>query len=221
MGREELREKLIERLRRIDLDRTRFVVRDDLDLFSLLVAIVLSQNTTEANSIRAFERIRRETDLDPRKVLGLGERLEDLIKVAGLYRQKAKTIRKIAETFVKIGNEKLRRMSWEELRRLLIGIKGIGKKTADLALLIYKNAPMFPVDTHIRRVSKRLGLSKTSEYDEVSEVLSKIFKPEEYLEMHRRLIALGRLYCKARKPLCSQCPMQDICPKEGVKFGNR
>ncbi len=217
----DLREKLLERLRRVDLNKTRFVVRDDLDLFSLLVAIILSQNTTEANSIRAFEKLKRETDLDPKKILEMGERLEETIRIAGLYRQKARSIRKIAETFLRVGPERISRMSWEELRRLLMGIKGIGKKTADLALLIYKGAPTFPVDTHIRRVTKRLGLSKTSEYDEVSKVLAEIFRPEEYLEVHRRLIALGRLYCKARNPQCSDCPMRDLCPRGGRSDGPR
>ncbi len=90
-------------------------------------------------------------------------------------------------------------------------------KTADVVLLFSANQPTVPVDTHVNRVSKRLGLAPANGgYEEVRLSLQRQFEPKDYLAVHLLLIALGRKYCKARQPFCPQCPVNAYCPSSGL-----
>ncbi len=93
---------------------------------------------------------------------------------------------------------------------------GVGPKTADVVLLFSANKPTIPVDTHVNRVSKRLGLSpQGGDYEAVRLSLQSKFEPKDYLTVHLLLIALGRKFCKAHNPHCSACPVNKYCPSNG------
>jgi len=177
--------------------------------FPVLVATILSQNTTEKNSFAAWKRLEeRLGEITPEKVLELGEELKELIKPVGLQEQKASAILEAARRW-----KELERAIAEGKREELLKIKGIGKKTADVVLMTFGH-PAFPVDTHVMRVSKRLGLAEGS-YDSVSSRLAQLFRGVER-EAHMYLILLGRKYCKAKKPRCDGCPLSDMCPRRAA-----
>jgi endonuclease-3 len=194
------------------------LVADRLDgnPFAVLAAIILSQNTSDKNSIRAYRRLHERLGrVTPEAVLSLSEEeLVEIIRPAGLPRQKARALREAARRILEAGGERvLVEMAPEELRRFLLSIPGVGKKTADVFLSFYRKAPVFAVDTHALRIAKRWGLvGEKAGYDEASKALLEFFGPELAEEAHRLLIALGRRYCTARSPRCSECPLRDICP---------
>ncbi len=184
--------------------------------FAVLVGIILSQNTNDRNSIRAFLRLKKRLGrITPRSVLSISEdKLAEAIRIAGLHRQKARTIREAAKRIIKAGGEKVlvEKPVWE-LREFLLSIPGVGKKTADVFLAFYRKAPVFAVDTHAMRIAKRWGLvDAKAGYDEASRALLEYFGSEHVDEAHRLLIALGRQYCRARRPLCNSCPVGRYCP---------
>lgn len=183
------------------------------DLFKLLVSIVLSQNTSDKNSIKAYDNLEKKIGVTPEKIASTKlEDIEEAIKPAGLYRQKAYVIKQLAEAVLenRLDLKKLKEMSLEEARRYLTSFKGVGLKTADL-LLQLMGKPTIAVDTHAMRVAVRLGLSSKQGYEPVRQALLEVFDPKDYKEAHVRLILVGRKYCKPRKPKCSECPLKDIC----------
>ena len=99
-------------------------------------------------------------------------------------------------------------------------LPGVGPKTADVVLLFSANQLTIPVDTHVNRVSKRLGLAPVKgDYEEVRLSLQSFFNPKDYLAVHLLLIAHGRTYCKAIKPRCTNCPVNTYCPSKSL--GNK
>ncbi len=179
------------------------------DPFSVLVAVILSQNTTEKNAFDAWFSLEKGLGkVTPENVLKAGvEKIEKLIRKAGLQKQKAKAIYEAAKR-------------WEELKEAiargdpkpLLSIKGIGRKTVDVVMMSFGHRA-FPVDTHVKRVAMRLGWASGS-YEKVSEKLKEMFRGRE-MEAHMLLILHGRRICKAKKPECWRCPLRDICPYAG------
>jgi endonuclease-3 len=106
----------------------------------------------------------------------------------------------------------------KEAREKLLSLPGVGPKTADILLLFCAGKPVLPVDTHVSRVSKRLGLVPLNEkkYDSIRTRLEEIYSPENYFAVHMLFIALGRKFCKSLKPLCGQCPLNKLCPSVGL-----
>ncbi|MEM1889501.1 MAG: endonuclease III [Pyrobaculum sp.] len=182
-------------------------------LFELVVAVVLSQNTSDRNAIRAYRRLReRLGSISPEGVLELSlEELEELIKPAGMYKNRARVLKALAEAFRDgvVNPQRLAEMDYEEARRFLTSLPGVGKKTADVVLL-YLGHPAFPVDTHIARIARRWGVGER--YDEVSNWFRKVVPPHKYLEVHLKLIQFGRDVCRARGPRCNVCPVGARCP---------
>ncbi|MEM5827661.1 MAG: endonuclease III [Pyrobaculum sp.] len=182
-------------------------------LFELVVAVVLSQNTSDRNAIRAYRRLReRLGSISPEGVLELSlEELEELIKPAGMYKNRARVLKALAEAFRDgvVNPQRLAEMDYEEARRFLTSLPGVGKKTADVVLL-YLGHPAFPVDTHIARIARRWGVGER--YDEVSNWFRKVVPPHKYLEVHLKLIQFGRDVCRARGPRCDVCPVGARCP---------
>jgi len=185
---------------------------------AMLIATILSQNTNDKNAIKAFNNLVKTLGgkITIESILNTPlERIREAIRVAGMYNKRAKTIKEVA-FYIKsrLGGslEDILSLPLEEARRKLMSIPGVGSKTADILLLMYYGKPTFPVDTHIKRVSRRLGLvDSRADYEEIRRKLMEIFNPEDYLEAHLRLIMLGRKYCKAGKPNCSLCPLNDMC----------
>lgn len=184
------------------------------DLFKVLVATIISQNTTEKNTFRAMQRLEEKIGIDPFKLASadVGE-VAEAVSPAGLQLQKAVAIAAAARLIVEKYGGDIRRMlqrGEEAVREELGGLRGIGEKTVDV-LLANSGFPVFPIDTHVRRVARRLGLSEASSYSKMREDLHAFFRPERRLEAHLLLIKLGREVCKPRKPLCPECPLNDLC----------
>jgi len=192
-------------------------VSADHNPFETLIITIISQNTSDRNTEKAFEKLSKTFPITP-EALAKAEtsKIEECLKVAGLYRNKAKIIRQVSKIIMeKFGGklEEILALPFEKARETLMQLPGVGPKTADVLLLFSANKPTIPVDTHVNRVSKRLGLAPADgDYESVRESLQKLYKPEEYFEAHILLILLGRKYCKARKPLCKSCPVKTLCP---------
>lgn len=186
--------------------------------FEMLIATVLSQNTNDRNSGRAFRNLSVKFPINPKDLASIDVReIEKAIRVAGLYRNKSKKIKQISQIIYEKFNGSLDfiySIPLKEARRILRELPGIGPKTADVLLLFCANRPILPIDTHVNRVSKRLGLVPLkADYMETQKTLQTLYKPEEYLSVHLLLISLGRKFCKARKPLCEQCLVSTLCKK--------
>lgn len=146
--------------------------------------------------------------------------IEECLKVAGLYRNKAKTIEQVSKIIIENFQGDLTQvlsLPFEEARKALLQLPGVGPKTADVVLLFCAEKPTIPVDTHVNRVSKRLDLApKNGDYEAIRKSLQKLYDPKDYLSIHVLLISLGRTHCKARNPLCKQCPVNVLCPSRHV-----
>jgi endonuclease-3 len=189
------------------------VWRSEGDLFALMVSVVLSQNTSDKNAFRALENLKKRLGkITPKALLDLSEEeLAELIRPAGMHRQRARYLKALAEAFIKydISPKKLIEMGAAEARRFLLTLPGVGKKTADV-VLVNLGLPAFPVDTHITRIARRWGVGKS--YDEISRWFMERLPPERYLEFHLKLIQFGRDVCTARRPKCEICPIGARCP---------
>jgi endonuclease-3 len=176
------------------------------NVYQLLVAVVLSAQATDAGVNRAteplFEKIKT-----PAEMVALGEKkLIGYIKTIGLYRTKAKNVIALSRLLVeKHGGEVPR--SHEALREL----PGVGRKTANVVMNVAFGEPTIAVDTHIFRVGNRTGLAPGKNPLEVELRLLKRVPPEFRLHAHHWLILHGRYTCKARKPECPRCVVNDLC----------
>lgn len=189
--------------------------------FEMFIRTILSQNTNDKNRDRAYKRLKEAyEDITPEKLANSElKKIEDAIKVAGLYRVKSVRIYEISKYIMDKfdGNiENILNLPFQEARKKLIALKGIGYKTADIMLLFYCNHPTIPVDTHITRVSKRLGFAEQdAKYEKIRESLEKLIITDStvYKESHLLLIELGRDTCKAIKPKCKICKVESLCLK--------
>ncbi|MEM3457996.1 MAG: endonuclease III [Candidatus Bathyarchaeia archaeon] len=187
--------------------------------FETLIATIISQNTASKNTAKAFESLSKRFEITP-EVLANAKtsQIEECLKVAGLYKNKAKTIKQVSRIILERFHgtlEPILSMPFEEARKALLQLPGVGPKTADVVLLFCSEKPTIPVDTHVNRISKRLGLAPNNgNYAVIRESLQYLYRPEDYLAVHVLLIALGRKYCKARNPLCKQCPLNLLCPSK-------
>ncbi|HWG05760.1 MAG TPA: endonuclease III [Beijerinckiaceae bacterium] len=174
--------------------------------FTLLVAVVLSAQATDAGVNKATPALFAAADT-PQKMLALGEeRVRDLIKTIGLYRTKAKNVIGLAARLVEdYGGEVPRN------RDALETLPGVGRKTANVVLNIAFGEPTIAVDTHIFRVSNRIPLAYGKTPREVEDGLEAIIPAEFKQHAHHWLILHGRYVCRARRPECERCIIADLC----------
>lgn len=189
--------------------------------FHTLIRTVLSQATTSTNASRAFENLSGRFPISPDALAEAEENeIEQAIRVAGLYRNKSKVIKALSCAVLekhKGSLDFIRSLPLEEVRRTLMSLPGVGPKTADVVLLFSARRPTIPVDTHVRRVSKRLGLAPAdADYENVRKALQSAYPPTDYLSVHLLLIALGRKYCKARRRVCGPCPVNTLCSSSAI-----
>ncbi|MCE4602082.1 MAG: endonuclease III [Desulfurococcales archaeon] len=190
-------------------------LKEDGSPFAVLIAIILSQNTNDKNAIAAYRRLRSMVGVRPEDVLSAPrEVIEEAIRTSGMYRQKAGAIIGAAKAIMKAGGEEaLETLPPEEVRRILEGVRGIGRKTVDVFLNVTRGVDVFAVDTHAQRIAWRWGLApRNASYEKVSSALASFFRGQDLGEAHRLLIALGRSYCTARRPRCRECPLREVCP---------
>lgn len=180
------------------------------DPFELLVATILSaQCTDERVNIVMPILLRRYPT--PRAMAGADrEELETLIRSTGFFRSKASHILGASEAIVMRHSGEVPR-SMEELTAL----PGVGRKTANVVLSVAFDLPGLPVDTHVTRLSRRLGLSGSSDPAQIEQDLCGLFPPEDWGAISLRLILHGRRVCDARRPRCEICEVADLCPSRG------
>lgn len=190
------------------------------DPFETLVVTIISQNTADRNTAKAFKILSKRFEISPQALTNATiEEIEEAIKTAGLYRAKAKTIHQAAKCILETYHGSLQsilQMPLEDARKTLMQFPGVGPKTADVVLLFSAKQPTMPVDTHVNRVAKRLGFApEKADYEIVRGCLQALFNPADYLAVHLLFIAHGRKTCKAIRPLCKQCPVNAYCPSNG------
>jgi len=179
--------------------------------FEVLITTVLSQRTRDENTDRASKALFSKYKT-PERLAGAGTgQIEWLIRPSGFYKVKAKRIKEISRIIVdRFGGKVPRRM--EEL----LSLPGVGRKTANCVLVFAYRKPAIPVDTHVHRISNRLGLvrTKTPEKTEI-ELLKKV--PKRYwLDLNELFVTHGQNVCLPRKPRCSLCPIEKYCKKVNV-----
>ena len=190
--------------------------RNPLPPIDELVSTILSQNTNDVNRDRAFEGLRAKfptwedvRDAQEKYVI-------DAIRPAGLANQKGprmqQVLKAITEERGSLDLTFLADLPLEEARSWLTKFNGVGPKTAAIVLCFSLNRPAFPVDTHVYRVTGRIGLRPEKlTVEQAHPYLENVFPPETYYAAHLNIIRLGREICNARKPLCMNCPVVKLC----------
>jgi len=174
--------------------------------FTLLVAIVLSAQATDAGVNKATPALFKTAD-SPKKMLALGEqKLKSHIKTIGLFNSKAKNIIALSARLIDVYQG-----SVPEDREALQSLPGVGRKTANVWLNCARGHATIGVDTHVFRVSNRMGLCKTKTPDATESALEKTIPDKWKLHAHHWLILHGRYVCKARKPECGKCVVRQWC----------
>lgn len=174
--------------------------------YELLLAVMLSAQTTDkrVNMVTGPLFLKYDT-LEKLNNLSLSE-IEEYIKPIGMYKQKAKHFKAIVESLIQIGGYV------PKSREMLLKMSGVGRKTVNVVLSNLYNEPCIAVDTHVNRVSKRLGLAK--EDDDVLDVekkLMKKFPKDKWSKLHHQLVLFGRYKCKAVNPECETCNLKEFC----------
>ena len=183
------------------------------DPLDTLVAAILSQNTNDTNSSRAYENLLKNFRLDELPSINTN-RLAKVIHSGGLPQTKAKRIKTAVKFWQDEGlGHTIGKMTDDEIRKTLTQIDGVGPKTAEIVLIFGLGRQALPVDTHVWRVTRRLGLvpDKTSR-EKTAEVLRKIVPYPMWADYHMNVITHGRTVCTARNPKCRECILLQDCP---------
>ena len=181
--------------------------------YTLLVAVVLSAQATDVGVNKATKKLFEEVDT-PEKMLLLGEEgLKEHIKTIGLFNSKAKNVIQLSKDLVDKHNSEV-----PEDLEALTSLAGVGVKTANVVLNCAFGHPTIAVDTHVFRVSNRVGLVKTKTPDSTGKPLIKAIPKKWQQHAHHWLILQGRYICKARKPLCEKCQIIDLCEYKEKTF---
>jgi endonuclease-3 len=213
---EEIKAKALEVHKRLMDKFGEPIWRNPLPGIDELVSTILSQNTNDVNRDKGFDKLRETFPTWEEVRDAPADEVIEAVRIAGLANQKGpriqKVLRQISEERGELDIEFLKEMPIEEAHAWLTKFKGVGPKTAAIVLLFSLGMPSFPVDTHIYRVSGRLGLRpEKMNVENAHPYLEEVFPPETYYAGHLNIIRLGREICKARKPICEACPLLDIC----------
>ena len=180
--------------------------------FELLIAVILSAQCTDALVNKVTKDLFKKYK-SPEDYLNVSlEELQQDIRSIGLYRNKSKNIRKLCTTLIEDYNGVV-----PESKIELEKLAGVGRKTANVVASVAFGEPAIAVDTHVERVSKRLGICRWKDsVIEVEKTLMRKVPKEEWSNTHHRLIFFGRYHCKAKSPQCEICPLLELC-REGKK----
>jgi endonuclease-3 len=215
-GRETVEQKRARAVQIIErLDHAMPEAKIELDYttpLELVVAVALSAQTTDkrVNMVTPalFAKYRTAADY----AAATPEELEPYLKTVGLFRNKAKNLVKLGQALVEKHGGVV-----PHSRAALAELPGVGNKTAGVVTIHLGGEKAFPVDTHILRLSKRLGLSTSTEPDDVERDLRKVVPEELWFKGHQLIIWHGRRCCDALRPECHRCVVEGLCPKKGVK----
>jgi endonuclease-3 len=189
--------------------------------FQTLVHTILSQNTNDRNSDAAMRKLRKHYKITP-DVLSKAKvnELIRCIRSAGLYTTKAPRIIEVSRIIKERYNGRLTtilNLPYGAAKERLMELPGVGPKTADILLAFVAKHPVIPVDTHVARVTKRLGIApKNANYERVRTSLEALIRADDRIRVHLSVIAFGREICKALRPRCASCPVNATCPSSTV-----
>ena len=180
--------------------------------FELTIAVLLSAQCTD-NLVNKVTRMLFQKYKTPQDYLNVDiEELQNDIRSIGLYRNKAKNIQKLCQSLLEQFNGQI-----PSTHKELESLAGVGRKTANVVMSVAFDEPSLAVDTHVERVSKRLGINRWKDnVTQVEDRLCSIIPKERWSRSHHQLIFFGRYHCLARKPKCDICPLLDDC-REGQK----
>lgn len=180
--------------------------------FKHLVSAILSSRTRDETTIEATEKlfgtIESPEDLKDLPV----DEVEELIWGVGFYRVKARKLKELAETLIKEYGSRVPSDYGE-----LVKLPGVGRKTANVILANAFNKLAIAVDTHVHRISNRMGFVETDKPEETEDELKEIVPQEYWVRLNRSFVGFGQTVCRPQRPLCSECPFDYCCPKIGVK----
>jgi endonuclease-3 len=189
---------------------------ESMDPFKSLVRTILSQNTNSRNQAAAYRRLEETIGVTPENIAGADiHDLSEAIRPAGMYNQRGKTLKGVAEAVIQRFDGDLTPVMerpYHEARRVLMSLPGVGPKTADIVLMFVAGYDIVPVDRHIFRISKRLGMvSEKASYDDVRLALEAVTPKGRCEDVHVLLIQFGREICRAQNPECHGCFLTDVC----------
>lgn len=181
--------------------------------FELLVAVILSAQCTDKRVNMVTDELFK-THNKPQDFVDISlEELEQKIHSCGFYRNKAKSIKNASKDIVERFNGKVP-SNFEEL----LSLSGVGRKTANVIISEAFKGAALAVDTHVLRVSNRLGLANTKDPNKCEVVLKQTFPKKHWSKLHYQMVLFGRYHCKAIKPNCEGCKFEDICRYKSQKF---
>ncbi|MDY6833629.1 MAG: endonuclease III [Chloroflexota bacterium] len=207
---------------RLDREYGPLLCKQSKDAVSVLVETILSQNTSDTNSGRAFKSLLEIFgDWESVASADVGS-IANSIKRGGLANIKAERIKVVLQWIQQergsFNIDFLRELSVVEARLWLMRLPGVGPKTASCVLLFALGMPALPVDTHVFRVSWRLGLiARRSSTEEAHALLERLIPEHQVYSFHMHMVQHGRRVCRARNPLCQHCVLEDICPSSALK----
>ncbi len=186
-------------------------MRKKPNAFKILISCLLSLRAKDETTNRISKELFKIADT-PQKITKLPiKKLEKIIFSTGHYKKKARTLQHVSNELIKKFNSKV-----PKTREELMSIKGIGPKTANIVLAFAYNKPVIPVDTHVHRISNRLGFVKTKTAEKTEPELYKVIPKKHWLDYNAILVQFGRDLCQPISPWCSKCPINKHCPRIGV-----
>ena len=179
------------------------------DPFKILISTILSARTRDANTRAATEKLFARFNTPELIANAVVEVLENLVRKAGFYKVKAARIKEVSQIIVEKFNGKVPK-DFDEL----ISLPGVGPKTANCVLVYAFKIPAIPVDTHVHRISNRLGWVKTKKPDETEKELKELIPKEQWIRVNRLIVRFGQQICLPNNPKHEACPIYDICPRD-------
>lgn len=184
--------------------------------FELLVATILSAQCTDQRVNEVTPKVFYNYDSPAKLAAANPEQLEELIRSTGFFRNKARNL-------IAMSKDLVERFDGEVPSDMesLVSLAGVGRKTANVVLSVWFDKPGLPVDTHVGRLSRRLGLTDKKDPEKVEEELNSLIPPDQRGVFSLRLILHGRKVCKSRVPLCEECILNSLCPSSSVQNYSR
>lgn len=185
------------------------------DPLDMLIATLLSQNTNDTNSYRAWRKLKEKFPDAESLYKSRTSSIESAIKTGGMAKQKASRIKALLKSIKRrygtLSLADLRNKNDEDILEELLSLNGVGVKTASCVLLFSLGRYSFPVDTHVHRIVNRVGIVQTSNPEKTFYAMRDLVPPEKMYSFHTNLIRFGRSICKAQRPACYRCPLVKRC----------
>ncbi|MEN8209719.1 MAG: endonuclease III [Candidatus Fermentibacteria bacterium] len=182
-------------------------MEESREAFPVLISTIISLRTRDAvTRMVSGQVLKKAPDIDAMISIDINE-LEQLLKPAGFYRQKAGQMKRIAGILKSDFESRV-----PDDMKSLLSLPGVGRKTANFVLGMVFNVPSICVDIHVHRISNRLGWVNTSSPEETEFALQKLFPKEEWSGINHIMVRFGQSICRPVKPICNECPLRDLCP---------